>query len=303
MSCFRLGMDSYCFHRYFGEIHPAIQTDPGTRMTVWDFLDFAEQLGLDGVSLETVFMPDAGPATLRRLRERLDGLGIDRVWAWGHPSGLRSGADEAAVEDLVANVPLARELGADVMRIVAGDRHTRPPAWRDHREALLRQFEKILPVAERNGVVLAVENHKDLLAGELAELMVEVSSPYLGVCLDTGNNLRLFEDPIEVARTLAPWARAVHLKDITVQPGDPHQTRFWPTVPLGTGLVDVPQVLEILAEASFSGLLAIETDYLHPEAPREHEAVRQSVEYMRGLLAGNPAPVRADKSTYHGVWR
>jgi len=60
--------------------------------------------------------------------------------------------------------------------------------------------------------VLAMENHIDLLADEMAEIITTVNSPWLGVCLDTGNNLRLFEDPVVVAKTLAPWARATHIK-------------------------------------------------------------------------------------------
>jgi len=27
----KIGIDSYCFHRYFGEIYPGLQADPGTR--------------------------------------------------------------------------------------------------------------------------------------------------------------------------------------------------------------------------------------------------------------------------------
>jgi sugar phosphate isomerase/epimerase len=68
--------------------------------------------------------------------------------------------------------------------------------------------------AERNGVVLALENHVDLLADELVELFTTIDSPWLGVCLDTANNLRLFEDPLEVVAKLAPFARATHIKDI-----------------------------------------------------------------------------------------
>lgn len=297
----RVGVDSYCFHRYFGEIHPAIQEDPGRRMSVWDFLDFAAELRLDGVSLETAFLHDHEPATYRRIHARLDELSMAVVWAWGHPKGLRSGTDDQAAADLARHIRTAHEMGADVMRIVAGDRHTRIQDWSQHKDALVRQLSRLLPEAERHGIVLAIENHKDLLAAELADLMTSVSSPSLGVCLDTGNNLRLFEDPVTVATELAPWVRAVHMKDITVQPGNPRETRFWPSVPLGTGLVDVRAIVGLLAEAGFDGLLAIETDYLHPLAPREHEAVRISVDYLRAVLAGSGMPA-ATPPSYPGVW-
>jgi len=297
----QIGVDSYCFHRFFGEINSPMQDDPGIRMSVWDFLDFAAGLNLDGVSIETAFLPDHDETALRRIRDRLDELGLALVWAWGHPRGLRSGTDGEAADDLHRHIQIARFMGADVMRIVAGDRHTRIQDWSQHKQALLRQLSRLLPEAERQGVVLAVENHKDLLARELRDLITTVDSPFLGVCLDTGNNLRLFEDPVAVARQLAPWVRAVHMKDITVQPGNPHETRFWPTVPLGTGLVNITAILGMLADAGFSGLLAVETDYLHPRAPREHEAVRASVDYLRALRSGDPAPV-VSPGPYPGVW-
>ena len=38
----QIGIDSYCFHRYFGEIYAGLQTDPGTRWRMeGEFLDFA----------------------------------------------------------------------------------------------------------------------------------------------------------------------------------------------------------------------------------------------------------------------
>lgn len=86
-------------------------------------------------------------------------------------------------------------------------------------------------VAADSGVVLAIENHIDLYADELVELCESIDSPALGVCLDTANNLRLFEHPVEVARKLAPWTRATHVKDIAATRGDPRTFAFWPSVP------------------------------------------------------------------------
>jgi sugar phosphate isomerase/epimerase len=133
-------------------------------------------------------------------------------------------------------------------------------------------------------VVLAMENHIDLRADELAELVQRVDSPWFGVCLDTANNLRLFEDPVRVARTLAPYTRATHVKDVISHRGDPLTFGFWPSVPLGRGAVDLPQVLRLLAEAGYDGLLAIEIDYLHPEHGTEDEALARSVDFLRGTL-------------------
>jgi hypothetical protein len=37
----KLAIDSYCYHRYFGEVYPGLETDPGHRITIDDFLERA----------------------------------------------------------------------------------------------------------------------------------------------------------------------------------------------------------------------------------------------------------------------
>ncbi len=281
----KLAIDSYCYHRYFGEIYPGIQTAPKRRMTVWDFLRRAGKLGVKGVSLESCHFPWEDESFLRRLRDTLDEMGLERVWAWGHPSGLCSGTNHAAAKDLVRHIAVARKLGANVMRIVGGSRHTRAPKWPIHKRQLVRMLSRVVGPAEEHGVVLAIENHIDLLADEMAELITTVDSPWLGVCLDTGNNLRLFEDPVVAAKTLAPFTRATHIKDIGVLRGNPREFAFWPSVPLGEGLVDLPAVLGFLRRNKYTGLLAVEVDFLHPDYGDEDPAVVKSVRYLRGLLS------------------
>src|SRR5512138_2545416 len=68
----KLGIDSYCYHRFFGEWYPDIQRDPGRRMTVWEFLQRAHELGVAGVSLDAHYLPRLDDACISRLRETLD---------------------------------------------------------------------------------------------------------------------------------------------------------------------------------------------------------------------------------------
>src|SRR5690606_26625156 len=59
----KIGIDSYCFHRYFGEVYPEQQA-PDFQMNMDDFLDLAKELEVDGVSLESCFFPSYEPAFL-----------------------------------------------------------------------------------------------------------------------------------------------------------------------------------------------------------------------------------------------
>lgn len=278
-------VDSYCWHRQFGDWYPEIQRDPGTRVTVWDVIERARTLGLAGISLEACYMPPLDPSTVERMRGTLADAGLEPVWAWGHPSGLSSGTNPEAVRDLIAHIAIAKAVGAHVMRICCGGRRTRPASWPEHKAKLLPLLRQMIGPAEEAGVVLAIENHIDFLADELVELLETVRSPWLGVCLDTVNNLRLLEDPMQVAAKLAPYARATHLKDCTAWRGSPRDFAFWPSVPLGRGIIDILEVLRLLRAAGYNGLLAIEIDYLHPKYGEEEPVIAESVRYLRALLA------------------
>jgi sugar phosphate isomerase/epimerase len=286
----KLGIDSYCYHRFFGEIYPGLEDDPRERMSLLDFVDRAVAHGFQGVSLESFMLGDTKPAMLRA---RLDAAGLDRVWAWGHPRGLGSGTDPGALDDLFHHVDIAAAMGAGVMRICAGGRRTRTLRWTEHRALLLPLLERAADYAAGRRVVLAVENHIDLSTDEMTELVDTLEHPGVGVCLDTANNLRLFEDAAVAVERLAPYAKAVHLKDVAAYRGSPREFGFWPSVPLGRGLIDIPRAVRALRGAKYAGLLALEIDFLHPDYGPEEAAIAESIAYLRSLLAETQTGKRA----------
>ncbi len=285
----KIGIDSYCYHRFFGEWYVGLQQDVGRRMSAFDFIDRAAELGVAGVSLESCFLPD-DDAFVERVAQAIAARGLEPVWAWGHPDGLGSGARPQERDSLVRHLDIARRVGAGVMRICAGSRRTRPASWGEHRRALVELLRPLAEKAEAAGVVIAIENHIDLLAEEMLELVTTLDSPWIGVCLDTANNLRMFEDPVTVATMLAPYARATHVKDVRTRRGDPRTFGFWPSVPLGQGVVELAGVLQALREVNYGGLLAIEVDYLDPAwGEDEDAAVAQSVAWLREALELPPS--------------
>lgn len=285
----KIGIDSYCYHRFFGEWYAGLQQDVGRRMSVFDFIDRAAELGVAGVSLESCFLPD-DDAFVERVAQAIAARGLEPVWAWGHPDGLGSGARPQERDSLVRHLDIARRVGAGVMRICAGSRRTRPASWSEHRRALVELLRPLAEKAEAAGVVIAIENHIDLLAEEMLELVTTLDSPWIGVCLDTANNLRMFEDPVTVATMLAPYARATHVKDVRPRRGDPRTFGFWPSVPLGQGVVELAGVLQALRAVNYGGLLAIEVDYLDPAwGEDEDAAVAQSVAWLREALELPPS--------------
>lgn len=284
----KVGIDSYSFHRYFGEVYPGLQEDPATKWDVADdFLAFARGQGVDEVALDTWAFPVDDEGYVADLKARVDEIGFDRVVGWGHPDGLHGGTDEAALEELKAQIPVARKLGAGIMRIVASSRvyvdEPKEPQIRN----TVRMLKEAAEVADANGVVLAIENHIDFTSAEVLRILEGVESESLAVNFDTGNALRMFEDPVEAARRLAPYTVSTHTKDVTARRGGSPAERFvfWPSCPVGQGLVDMPAVVEALAEGGFDGALGVELDLLAPRwADRpEEELVAESVSYLREL--------------------
>ena len=117
----------------------------------------------------------------------------------------------------------AKQAGALAIRVncLPGRRYENFTNLADWRKAVAQARENIdraLRIVEKQQVPLAIENHKDFTAEEMAALMQEKQSRWLGVCLDTGNNISLLDDPMAVVETLAPYAVTTHIKDMAVAP-------------------------------------------------------------------------------------
>ncbi len=138
--------------------------------------------------------------------------------------------------------------------------------------------------AEDAGVKLAIENHIDFTADEILEILNNVDSEYLGVNFDTGNTLRVFEDPVEAARKLAGHIYATHMKDIDPGHGSPRDWTFWASAPAGSGIIDMPGIVQVLREAGYQGMLCVEIDFQKDPQADETKAVESAVNYLKSLI-------------------
>jgi sugar phosphate isomerase/epimerase len=282
----KVGIDSYCFHRFFGEVYPQ-QESPQRSMTLEDFIEGARSLAVDGVSLESCFFPSVESSYLADIGAMLDSYGLDRVYAWGHPDGLEGGTNEAAYNEMLSSFERAQAIGATVMRVVGSSLRFRNEPHGPQLERLTQMFRKAIRVAEAYGIRMAVENHIDFNAQEMLSLLRSVDSPFLGINFDTGNFVRLLDDPVEAMDALAPYTYATHIKDLKIQRGVPaNEWYFFSSAPVGDGVVDNAKLIEKLWRAGFNGILAVETDFLHPDYGNdEHAAVAASVKELRRLVA------------------
>lgn len=178
----------------------------------------------------------------KKVRDRREKLGLYLEGSIGLP---QKAEDIAAFEKEVIS---AKEAGAEILRTVSlgTRRYESLHSWSEF-EAFRKQAVQALeisePVVRKHKMKLAVENHKDWLAGELVEIMKKLSSDSVGVTLDFGNSIALMEDPMEVVESLAPYMFSTHVKDMGV---DEYSEGFLLSeVPLGKGILDLPKMFGI----------------------------------------------------------
>jgi len=280
----KVGIDSYCYHRFFGEVYPH-QNQPPKKLTLEDFIQRAKELGVDGVSLESCFIPRFDRAYLSEIKGMLDECNFDRVYAWGHPDGLEGGKNEAAYDEMIEHIEYANAIGAKVMRVVGSSLMFR---FEDHGpqiQKLSRMFTNAMKVADTYGIKLADENHIDYNADEMLELIHNVNHPNFGINFDTGNFLRVLDDPIQGMQKLAKFTFSTHVKDLKINPqAAVNDWYFFSCTPVGDGLVDNQKLAQLLKDANYEGFLAMEIDTLHPDYnDDEDSAVAQSVKELKEI--------------------
>jgi sugar phosphate isomerase/epimerase len=205
------------------------------------FLQFCLERGASGAQTRLGLVEQSN-----KIREYLD---ANDVFLEG---SIRLPRNKTQVEVFAKELIAGRDIGVRVFRtaLLEGRRYETFSSADAFRRFSEGAYESLLIVKEQvNGtqIRIAVENHKDWRASELATILKRLDCEQIGACVDTGNNIALLEDPIEVVETLAPWAYSTHLKDMAVEecPGG----FLLSEVPLGEGLLDLKRIVRILRAA------------------------------------------------------
>jgi sugar phosphate isomerase/epimerase len=88
--------------------------------------------------------------------------------------------------------------------------------------------------------------------------------------------VRINEDPVEKILRYRDRLYDIHLKDVNEASADGESVEF------GRGVVDLPFILQALAEINYTGVMAIEFE---KDAKDPVPGLAESVGYSRGLLA------------------
>jgi sugar phosphate isomerase/epimerase len=209
------------------------------------FIEFAKSRGANAVQLSLGARTEADAALVRTASDK---HGV-------HVEGIVSPPKESKAdrERFANELSVARNCGASVVRTVllggrryeVFEKEEEFAEFAKRAQELLRTIE---PIAAAQKVVLAVENHKDFRTDELVALLKKFGSDWLGVCLDTGNNLALLDDPLGTVEALSPFTRTVHLKDIGVE--ESSDGFRMAEVPLGRGFLDLKAMVAVVQKAN-----------------------------------------------------
>jgi 3-oxoisoapionate decarboxylase len=149
-------------------------------------------------------------------------------------------------------VRIAKEAGATSLRVVCllGRRYEMFDTDDDWKAAIAgfhRQIAAAVPIVERYRMPMGIENHKDWRVEQQVELLKHYSSEYVGVTLDTGNNLAVLDDPMETVELLAPYTVNTHFKDMAIE--ECEDGFLLSEVPLGEGMLDIVRITDTIRRA------------------------------------------------------
>jgi 3-oxoisoapionate decarboxylase len=217
------------------------------------FLEECHRLGAGGIQCP-LRLPDAPQvAELRRRTEKYE-MHFETI--------LEPPRDEADVVRFESDVRLAKAAGASIARtvIMPGRRYERFKTLDEFHEFEKRGLKSLQlsePVLSRHRFRLAVENHKDQRVPEKLALLKNLSSEWIGLCVDVANNFALMEDPLESIRAFAPFAFTVHIKDMVAK----EYADGWllADVALGDGFLDLTAMVSVLRAANPAVRFNLET--------------------------------------------
>ncbi len=250
----RIGVSTYSFWRFRDD----------SKLTMPQCIDLAAEMGFDGVELLRIQMDDVSDSHLQKLKRQAFVNGLDLIGMSTHQGFVSPDAEvrQRNIEATIGFIEMAYKLGIPTIRVNTGRWGTtksfdelmankgvekRLEGYTDDEgfEWVIDALEKCLPVAEKCGVILGLENHWGL--GSTAEgvmrIIKAVDSPWLKATLDTGN---FFERRHEQFEMMAADTVLVQAK-----------TYFgggtWYDID-----VDYPGIAKILQAANYRGYISLE---------------------------------------------
>lgn len=271
-------------------------------MTLFDWIEEASQLDLDGLEMYYPFFEGRGEAYVDRVRERCAGAGLAIPMMCFSPDFTQPDPVKRRVEleKQKKAIDLTVKLGGVYCRTLSGQ--NRPGLER--KEAIgwcVEMMRSSVDYAGDRGIILNIENHyKDgyweypefaLRSDVFLEIVDQIDSPFFGINFDPSNAIVAGEDPLELLEKIKSRVVTLHASDRYLEGGDIDDLRRMEMDPvygyaglirhgiIGRGLNDYDAIFRTLKEVGFDGWISIE------DGMNGMEELHQSADFLRGKLS------------------
>lgn len=271
----KLGLDSYSYHLAFGA---HADFTPRRKISLPEFIDRVAELGLDGFQIDPMHLQQRDDAYVQAIVRQAADKNLF----------IEFGAMSLQPDQLSAELDICAKLGSPVLRTFAGfDRYAKGTSIADEIKKAVRGLDQVKARAETLGIKIAVENHGDFNADELVCVVQTVDSPWVGICLDLGNAMLTFEDPIQACKKMAPFAVTTHFKDHGVALTNAGCVVYGTA--LGDGVIDLHAALHLLRSTTHLDRIILEIPCQaesdeKASLEKEDDMIRRSAAYARDVL-------------------
>lgn len=256
-----------------------------------DVIARAGALRLHGVGLDWFLMPDKVKKNPKLMTDALWKNNLGMIGGFGIPFALPALALTFFKDQEKRFFQLATDLGVQTLRVVGGVvvpiKGFKPIhlslSKAEELKTVSRNLKNFSQKAKARNMKVALEYHMDYTADQMLNILEAVGEPNFGFTLDTGNALHVGENPLQVARKLAPYTLFTHIKDMKMVGNHAE------CVALGEGEVPLTEILQVLSLAGYQGYYCLENALKPAERDMEQEMVVRGVQWLQSAFKNSVA--------------
>ena len=182
-------------------------------LTMIEFIEYCDQLRLDGTELTSYFFESDNDSYLLELRNKCFHLGLDISGTAIGNNFVNPDKEERLkqVKDVKHWIDKALILGAPTIRVFGGGSISDGYSEKDAYDWVISSMHECVDYASTKGIVLAIENHGGFptTSQQVIKIIQEINSPWFGANLDTGN---FSNDWYRQMAEIIPYSVVVQLK-------------------------------------------------------------------------------------------
>ncbi len=250
---FNLALAAYSFKPHY-EFFKGKKREPldGKKMDMFGFIDYCADQNCSAELTSYFIPPDADDAYFKKIKRYafLNGVPITGTAIGNNFTIPRGEKLDQQIADAKRWIDRAALMGAPHIRFFAGKRkelEESPETMNIAIEAL----QECVDHAAKAGVFVGVENHGDLSADHIIEIVSGIKSDWFGVNLDTGNFVS--DHPYDEIKQCAPYAVNVQVKVKMKTPNKGEKFN-----------ADLERIGKILKEANYRGNVVMEYEEENP---------------------------------------